>query len=285
MHKKICEQCGREYTVYQYRKDSSRFCSNECHGKWKAKNLIGKNSPTWRGHTVKVCERCGKEYEVIPSQNSSRFCSRKCYGKWRSENIRGDNHPRYKGKIKKICEQCGLEFGVYPSWSGRRFCSEKCMGEWYSENAQRGENHPDYKPKIKMICELCGKEYEIDPYRINSSRFCSRECMGRWYSGENASNWNGGSSFEPYCPKFDEKFKESIREKFGRVCFLCPTTEEENGKKLSVHHINYNKDCLCDDSDCRFVPLCMRCHGKTNHDREHWENLIMEKLNGTSSVL
>lgn len=90
--------------------------------------------------------------------------------------------------------------------------------------------------------------------------------------------WKGGISFEPYCPKFNEAFKESIREKFGRVCFLCPTTEEENGRKLAVHHVSYNKDCLCDDSDCEFVPLCLECHGNSNHDREYWEAVIMEKL-------
>jgi len=90
--------------------------------------------------------------------------------------------------------------------------------------------------------------------------------------------WKGGVSFEPYCPKFNEAFKESIREKFGRVCFLCPTTEEENGKKLAVHHVSYNKDCLCDDSDCEFVSLCLKCHGKSNNDREYWERVIMNKL-------
>jgi predicted DNA-binding protein YlxM (UPF0122 family) len=97
-------------------------------------------------------------------------------------------------------------------------------------------------------------------------------------SGEKNHSWRGGISFEPYCPKFNEAFKESIREKFDRVCFLCPTTEEENSRKLSVHHVNYNKDCLCDDSECEFVPLCTSCHQKTNFNRDYWEETIMEKL-------
>jgi len=96
--------------------------------------------------------------------------------------------------------------------------------------------------------------------------------------GENNPNWNGGSSFQPYCPKFNERFKESVREKFDRVCFLCQRTEKENGKRLVVHHVNYNKDCLCDDSECEFVPLCVSCHVKTNHNRTHWENEIMKRL-------
>lgn len=96
--------------------------------------------------------------------------------------------------------------------------------------------------------------------------------------GINNGRWKGGLSFEPYCQKFNEAFKESVREKFGRVCFLCPKTEVENGNKLSVHHVNYDKDCLCNDSKCEFVPLCMSCHGKTNKNREYWEAEIMKRI-------
>ena len=95
--------------------------------------------------------------------------------------------------------------------------------------------------------------------------------------GEKHHNWRGGTSFAPYCPKFNNIFKESIREKFNRKCFLCG--EKENGRKLSVHHVNYDKECLCNDIKCEFVPLCMSCHNKTsNGDREYYEALILEKL-------
>ena len=93
----------------------------------------------------------------------------------------------------------------------------------------------------------------------------------------NKHNWMGGISFEPYCPKFNYEFKESIREKFGRVCFMCGAPE--NGRKLSVHHVNYDKSCLCSEIECEFVPLCASCHGKTsNGDREYWESLILDIL-------
>ena len=92
--------------------------------------------------------------------------------------------------------------------------------------------------------------------------------------GEKNGNWNGGNSFEPYCYLFNKEFKEKVRDKFNRKCFICGKSEEENGKKLSVHHINYNKNCLCDDSNCLFVPLCNSCHSKTNKSREYWEKLL-----------
>ena len=116
-------------------------------------------------------------------------------------------------------------------------------------------------------------------YRINHADFSGKNNPNYGKCGKESSNWRGGISFEPYCPAFNEKFKEYIRDKFGRVCFLCPRTEKENGRKLSVHHVNYNKNCFCeDDIDCQFVPLCSKCHSKTNHNREYWEREITTKL-------
>ena len=97
--------------------------------------------------------------------------------------------------------------------------------------------------------------------------------MGK-YTGEKHWNWQDGKSYEPYCQKFNEEFKEKIREQYGRQCFICGMTEEQNGRKLCIHHINYDKNCLCNESKCYFVPLCMSCHGKTNNNRWFWERLL-----------
>ena len=103
--------------------------------------------------------------------------------------------------------------------------------------------------------------------------------MSKHRRGENGANWKNGASFEPYCVKFNEPFKEYIRNKFGRICFLCSKTEEENGKKLSVHHVNYNKACGCDgDETCQFVPLCASCNSKVNKNRKAWEKKIKDKM-------
>ena len=88
---------------------------------------------------------------------------------------------------------------------------------------------------------------------------------------------SNGIRKKSYCNLWTESFRESIRDKFGRMCFLCGKTEEDNGAKLSVHHTNYGKSCMC-SYDCKFVPLCKKCHGKTNGDRFYWYSLIMRKL-------
>lgn len=89
------------------------------------------------------------------------------------------------------------------------------------------------------------------------------------------NDWDGFNKHSPYCEKFNNEFKERIRNKYNRLCFLCSATELSNGKRLSVHHVNYYKNCLCDDVNCEFVPLCKKCHTKTNTNRLFWERLFI----------
>lgn len=95
--------------------------------------------------------------------------------------------------------------------------------------------------------------------------------------GEDSPGWKGGVSFGRYCQLFNEKFREYIRDSWNRKCFFCGKSESDNKRKLSVHHVNYNKDCLC-GSPCEFIPLCMSCHAKTNNNRKYWEDYIMNIL-------
>ena len=207
------------------------------------------------GKEVKICIVCGDEFTSFKSAER-KFCSISCSSTY-SNKKRGS-------ALNATCQLCGKSFHIRESElkrGGGKYCSEECF-----HNAQIGRERPLFAEKISVIMK---KIWENDEYK-------------KKMSGENNYNWRGGKSFEPYCPKFNEAFKESIREQFERTCFLCPTTEEENGRKLSVHHVNYNKDCLCDDSECGFVPLCMSCHLQTNYNRDYWENLIMDKLDGIS---
>jgi hypothetical protein len=106
------------------------------------------------------------------------------------------------------------------------------------------------------------------------------------HRGANAAHWLGGKSFEPYCPKFNRDFKERVREFWGRKCVVCGKTEKENGKLLCVHHVNYQKEACCDNAHPLFVALCVKCHTKTNGNRNYWKEfftkLIVEKYGGRS---
>jgi len=97
-------------------------------------------------------------------------------------------------------------------------------------------------------------------------------------SGSKSPTWRGGSSFKPYCIKFNSEFKERVRNYFGRKCYICGKSEEENKQRLDIHHVNYNKKSCCDDSKLMFVPLCRACHARTNFERECWEEFFTVSL-------
>ena len=101
------------------------------------------------------------------------------------------------------------------------------------------------------------------------------------YNGEKNHQWKGGISFEPYCPKFNDEFKERVRIFFGRTCQLCDHIWQPGEKKLAVHHVNYHKDSCCDSSIIPlFVPVCPgSCHTKTGHNRIFWEYWFTEMIN------
>ena len=156
------------------------------------------------------------------------------------------------------------------------------------QKSQKGEDNPMYgksnrlgmkhteETKQKMREAQLGKK---SPMLGKKHTDASKLKMSESLKGENSPNWKGGISFEPYCPKFNNIFKEEIREMFDRKCFMCEISENETGQKHCVHHVTYDKSCLCDDKVCKFVPLCRSCHAKTNHNRDCWEKHIIDKLN------
>lgn len=105
----------------------------------------------------------------------------------------------------------------------------------------------------------------------------SRKKISDAQIGEKSPHWKGGISFEPYCVKFNKQFKERVRAFFGYKCVECEAPQ--NGIKLHVHHVNFNKNTCCDDSIPLFVPLCRSCHSKTGFNREYWQRHFTDIIN------
>jgi predicted nucleic acid-binding Zn ribbon protein len=193
-----------------------------------------------------------------------------------------------KTVYKFICKHCGKEFErTGHDKHNSKFCSVECSRKFHS-----GKNHPLYKPLDIMHCTECGKSFEqihsVANRKYTWGSFCSPECRSKWQSKNIVLDkhplWQGGKSFEPYCPLFNETFKERVRAFFDYTCQLCGSPQGK--ERLHVHHIVYNKQTCCDDSPKMFVPLCRSCHTKTNHNRdtytEKFTKLITEKYNGRS---
>jgi len=169
-------------------------------------------------------------------------------------------YPKSNKRVVVICERCGEEREV--RYDARKPLCGSC--------ARSGKNHPMYG-RTGENNPLYGKHHTKE-----TRKKMSEVKIGK-YSGENNPRWKGGISFGKYCKLFNKSFKNSVRDSYHNTCYLCGKTKEEEGKNLAVHHVNYNKDCLC-GSTCEFVPLCASCHAKTNNNRQYWEDLIMHYL-------
>lgn len=99
-------------------------------------------------------------------------------------------------------------------------------------------------------------------------------------SGPNSPNWQGGISKEPYCEKWNAEFRNRVRLFFGNKCVVCGKTKEDNdGRKMSVHHVTHDKHVCCNDSPHYFVPLCISCHAKIHYKKEYWEQYFIRLIN------
>jgi endogenous inhibitor of DNA gyrase (YacG/DUF329 family) len=158
-----------------------------------------------------------------------------------------------------------------------KYCSRQCQNEAIAEGL---------KKRIEKECPVCGRIFEARNWAIQNGYgiYCSKKCSSIAITGEKNYNWQGGISFEPYCPKFNKMFKERVRDYFNRKCVTCGKTETENKRKLSVHHVFHNKEACCDDSLPYFVTLCASCHGRVHGKGElfqaYFENLINNKYGG-----
>ena len=79
--------------------------------------------------------------------------------------------------------------------------------------------------------------------------------------GPNHGNWNNGSSFLPYPPKFNNELRELNRDRDNYTCQNCGVY----GGELNAHHIKSFSDFI----EERFnidngITLCVDCHKETN---------------------
>jgi hypothetical protein len=162
-------------------------------------------------------------------------------------------------------------------------------------------------PKVKLACKVCNNIFEMSPYHLKSRKgynrkYCSQKCYGQSLvghkmeesnrlklreacsrphteetklkismanSGENNGNWNDGSSFKPYPLAFNRKLRKQIRARDQHRCQQCFRHQDELGRKLEVHHIDFNKE---NNSSNNLISLCKSCHSQTQFNRENWIN-------------
>jgi len=126
---------------------------------------------------------------------------------------------------------------------------------------------------------------QVKAWQLNPDR--AKKSSERFSGAGNPGYIDGRcSDNDPYPVDFNGRLKELIRDRDGRRCRLCTKSEEENGRKLPVHHINYDKENL---DPHNLISLCSSCHGKTCTYHSKWISFfqgpqrILEIMNGERS--
>jgi hypothetical protein len=217
----------------------------------------GKNNPLFGKHLTEEHRKKISDAKKNPSEETRKKMRDAKKGKPASISDDG------RARISKFNKEKVV------SLETRKRMSDAQKGNKLSEETKKRIGDANRNPSKETLDRMC-----------SASKGRSNGAKNPMYgmTGERSPAWKGGLSFEPYCEKFNEAFKEYIREKFERICFMCPTTEEENRRKLSVHHVSYDKECMCNGVECEFVPLCSVCHAKVNFGRDLWERLIINTL-------
>lgn len=253
----ICKTCGKHITVPNCRKDIKCFCSRKCAGIYNSKNRVGKNSNRWIENKTKiVCKNCAKTFEVTPSQEKRKFCSIKCSNAFKvgiNNGMYGKKHSQ-KTRLQMSKNHADISGVNSPNFRGKLVTLEWRQKQSESHKGQtawnKGIPHTE-ETKIKVSCHHQG---------IHINEFC------------------GFLTENKYCFKFNTNLKIRVRVFFNNVCFVCGKTSEENGKNLSVHHVNYDKMVCCNDVNPLFVPLCHSCHSKTGNRRVDWTVYFEKRL-------
>lgn len=182
-------------------------------------------------------------------------------------------------KIPSLC-LCGCNEIV---WNGNRYIGNHrtklgtFLGKHHSDIAKhkmsikRANNpiHPMRRPEIKQM--FLGNQYARGSHYHHTDS--AKKRIGDSCRKEKHYLWRGGSSFLPYCSKFNNYLKDQVRIRDNHTCQLCNT--KENGRKLDVHHIHHDRpNCYPD-----LISLCRSCHSKVNIDKNQYESLFMNILN------
>lgn len=295
MDNKICPYCGKQ------KHPQAKQCM-DCYKNWIknpknhifygtkrtdfSKKIKGKNNPNYKGGPDKlICKVCGKTFFKYKSQRKNSehaYCSRKCFdmGKrvYVDENVIYELYYNKKLSHSKIAVKLGCKRELVKNIFKRNNWKSRTVSESLFL-LDKGIKLPD-----KTIIRLY-KKHTAD--YIAKLFTCSNSVISKCLlknkiklrttseslkltgalRGKNNPNWVGGISKLPYSFDFTQKLKDEIRKRDNYCCQICGKSEKKNRKKLSIHHIDYDKK-NCDINN--LICLCNKCHPKTNFNRDYW---------------
>jgi len=215
---------------------------------------------------TKICLNCQAVFK--PENRTQKYCSCQCWQSVRKTQIIGINNPNYGRKhteeeLKIMREKhynCSGSnnplYGIGHTEATKNKLRLIHQGKILSEEA---------KQKISQGLKQHWATHKHPSIGLSPS-LETRKKLSEALKGEKCYLWKGGTSNEPYPFEFNHKLKESIRIRDNYECQLCSTPQ--NGNRLSIHHIDYNKRNI---NPPNLISLCSNCHSKTNTKRDKWQ--------------
>ena len=199
-----------------------------------------------------------------------------------------------KQSCYEISKICGSSYSTIYRWLQRYRIPCRTSIEAWRERSKKYKSHLIGRKQSKETktkqSEAWTPERRTIQSEIMTNRIVSEETKAKLSMGkmgeknpmfgmcrEKAPGWKDGASFEPYCPLFNNKKREEIRNQYGRACIICGKSTLQNMSKnkmywlgrLNVDHVDENKMQGCDNWEWRLVPLCHSCHCKMNNAQTH----------------
>lgn len=246
----------------------------------------GKPRVTPKRWADRLCRKCASIGKPSPMEGKRHTEETKRKMRENHADVSGENNPMYGIDVsdETRLKQSLAKLGDKNFWFGKSHTAESLAKMSDSQKKRppvteetRKKMH-DAKIGKSLPAETCAKMsasrtgVKRKPMTQSTKDKMSEIRTGthpsfeaRWHhsatlQGIPYDEWEGFAKDQPYCPRFNEACRESNREKYDRCCFLSGMTEEENGKKLSVHHIDMNKNQGCDGHAWKLVPLAAKLH-------------------------
>lgn len=160
-----------------------------------------------------------------------------------------------------------IKEGEIVVWTQRSENKERLGNIARETQLSKGSNHPFLDSEVRRRAK--------ESLRTSKRR---KEAMAK-LRGPNHPCWKGGYAGGIYSPEFNPRLKKKIKLRDNYTCQICSFYgkggKKATGRRMCVHHINYNKQ---DSRKCNLILLCNACHLKTNYNRTHWESLLTQKM-------
>ncbi len=145
----------------------------------------------------------------------------------------------------------------------------------------------EHKKNISEGLKLAYKEKRKDGFKKGNEPWNKgkRGLQTPWNKGKKLhyNVWNYNPLKVRNYPVMFWKLRHFIRKRDNFQCQICEKNQKENGRKLDVHHIDYNKN-NCNTSN--LISLCIGCHKSVQVKKQKWifffNKLIKNKEKGKS---